>query len=1386
MHVVASGDTLSHLSRRYKTTVAAFMAANPKLADPNYIRVGQRLNIPRPPVKRERAPSTTVKKHTIKPKDTIWQLARDHGVSEQAIMDANPGVKPTRLIPGKELTIPEADEEVVPERPTVGAKVSAEPEPKVKARGPDSRSQLMQSQLHGQLKTEDTSKFAAEVKSLGVSLLKGQDIELDREVELGSLGTVEFKLDQEISDGDPRTYEQRAYNRSLRKTGEKAIWLKSGGSVELDTERETDDGKLEIDGELQATMERPYTYKKDDRDPAKLAGKLVENTTQPPLTGEAARELERGSRMTLEGTLGIEGDYETEKTETEVEFRGRAKLQMERLEGDNVEVSLETSRDIDAAMEGELRKDDKTTVEVELNADYDRGVKRTFELDLATSEGREAYDALAGFDGSRAVELAEGPGVTLKKEEETQLQRVRGKLEAERKLTDGEVEGSVELERRTTEDERRTSGTAQLSGKKEIDEETTADARLKLGRKRTEDLEDNTVTDELEVEGRAGVRTKLDEDTSLTAKTKLGTSSKVTGPDGKPIGAATTVDDIRELPEGATGRLRREGEVDADVKGESWKAGVLIERELEVKKERWSKGIVRSGSLTLDGSRDLEVGEDSKVGFSAKSSLGYRLELPLDGDEDQPLPLDAQRAQELPEGAEFELRGKASAGAKVTRELMGTELSGEHALEIDVERKSGDQVRVQVDLETATEFERNAAREADDDAERDWKLGYKGSTEVETRTYGVYDLDLSKTEHREVYDSLITGDTESADALGLRAQPKDERSLTNSDELTGEAEVSEWLGVSGSVERTSMSPSDWKVRRDSERRAFSEAQEKEGKEVRWLQVESEVNPKFGRTFTDPVTVGVSPRARVETGARVRYQAMVPSVDGEGADVSPPLKADDAQALARGSEFLFEREGQLETSFGAKVGYEMEESGTKVGASLETSGNSEGRSEVGVRVRRLEGEKVEVTLEDTSRSTQGSLLRARVGVEVDTETLSGADSIGIVTDTLDRKLNKWLRVEGKIEDSTSSTDREDVRFELDLSKPEARSAYEQLLAFDGDRAIALAAKTRAGEDTGVTITSGTTERVDQRSEERSLEVGPDTLYLSKALRSDRTRIDQWSERMRRTDTSEFEGKYKGLLGRKQEVDWEAVWVRSHDDPKGRGFYRLQYKDEDPISSKKQVRRAIRLADELETEPARPIKAEKSSDRGLSRILGDLSYHGETETNMDVFFTQSGIESLAKYSEEEAYEAYAKTLIDRGEIDEAPGWVTGGAKARKPLVELERLDADIGLDQREYQNKTRELEIEYYRATKREAWQDEEHFSAAHAFASMVGSIREGEDPARWGKAFADLGDRARFEFYDALSTMNRLAGSDEVLVNRFQIEGDAVDVLMKEEGRTSRP
>jgi len=103
-YTIRAGDTLFVLAQRYGTTVAAITTANPGL-NPNNLQVGQVICVPGiagPPA--PPCPNGTL--YTIRPGDTFYLLASRFGVSLQALLAANPGIDPNRLVVGQRICLP--------------------------------------------------------------------------------------------------------------------------------------------------------------------------------------------------------------------------------------------------------------------------------------------------------------------------------------------------------------------------------------------------------------------------------------------------------------------------------------------------------------------------------------------------------------------------------------------------------------------------------------------------------------------------------------------------------------------------------------------------------------------------------------------------------------------------------------------------------------------------------------------------------------------------------------------------------------------------------------------------------------------------------------------------------------------------------------------------------------------------------------------------------------------------------------------------------------------------------------------------------------------------------------------------------------------------------
>ncbi|MCS6842921.1 MAG: peptidoglycan DD-metalloendopeptidase family protein [Caldilineales bacterium] len=107
-HVVQPGDTLAALAERYASTVPAIVAAN-RLADPDRIAVGQTLVIP--PAYMPLVPIEA------RPGDTWETLARQHGLSADALRQLNAAAPGERLWVGQDLFVPASPEAASPALP---------------------------------------------------------------------------------------------------------------------------------------------------------------------------------------------------------------------------------------------------------------------------------------------------------------------------------------------------------------------------------------------------------------------------------------------------------------------------------------------------------------------------------------------------------------------------------------------------------------------------------------------------------------------------------------------------------------------------------------------------------------------------------------------------------------------------------------------------------------------------------------------------------------------------------------------------------------------------------------------------------------------------------------------------------------------------------------------------------------------------------------------------------------------------------------------------------------------------------------------------------------------------------------------------------------------
>jgi membrane-bound lytic murein transglycosylase D len=110
VHRVRRGETLSHIARRYRTSVSTLRRYN-SLRNPNRLWPGQRIKVPQrgasravPPPAPPPEPAGTVVAYTVRRGDNLWRLARRYATTVGAIQRDN-GLASDRLRIGQVLKI---------------------------------------------------------------------------------------------------------------------------------------------------------------------------------------------------------------------------------------------------------------------------------------------------------------------------------------------------------------------------------------------------------------------------------------------------------------------------------------------------------------------------------------------------------------------------------------------------------------------------------------------------------------------------------------------------------------------------------------------------------------------------------------------------------------------------------------------------------------------------------------------------------------------------------------------------------------------------------------------------------------------------------------------------------------------------------------------------------------------------------------------------------------------------------------------------------------------------------------------------------------------------------------------------------------------------------
>ena len=110
IYVVQAGDTLGAIAKKFGVTVAALQEVN-AISDPNRLQIGQELVIPQRQVEAtvtstSVSPTMAPDVYVVQAGDTLGAIAKQYGVTVEALQEANAISDPTLLQIGQKLIIP--------------------------------------------------------------------------------------------------------------------------------------------------------------------------------------------------------------------------------------------------------------------------------------------------------------------------------------------------------------------------------------------------------------------------------------------------------------------------------------------------------------------------------------------------------------------------------------------------------------------------------------------------------------------------------------------------------------------------------------------------------------------------------------------------------------------------------------------------------------------------------------------------------------------------------------------------------------------------------------------------------------------------------------------------------------------------------------------------------------------------------------------------------------------------------------------------------------------------------------------------------------------------------------------------------------------------------
>lgn len=581
------------------------------------------------------------------------------------------------------------------------------------------------------------------------------------------------------------------------------------------------------------------------------------------------------------------------------------------------------------------------------------------------------------------------------------------------------------------------------------------------------------------------------------------------------------------------------------------------------------------------------------------------------------------------------------------------------------------------------------------------------------------------------------------------------------------------------------------IREDEIRKACDEAFRRDGCDIVWIESEGISEIGGGKGGTLPIGTVADASAALKLSGIVRYRRLEPYESASGKllkgqalvnAANVPITATLARRMPAGGEFEIAGEGNV--SFVPEIEHVVgpNTKGASLGATAKIGGQVKFKGETTVSVQRLPfGEEVLVKIAKgrSSNADLGGAITA--GAQLKKETYDQMPQLGrgALKFLLDRLglpdapafVKKYLQSQIQVKSRYERRGSEIARYVFDLSKPGARQAYDEIFTrFSLKKTKALIEANdpciraqKAGEKMSI-FEKGVAARI-----------GDTKVYLLSALSAERegnVSIDGRASVLYRD--CKFEKNYVNWIWGEQKIKWEAVSV-DNTKTSPQSYFHLAYSNRDRVTQQSQIELFLRFARSLGIRTKLVADSGEIEPEQLAKVLADRD---DTETRVDVYFTNEGVGRIAKASKEECVKAYLEADVELSQAKTAPV-----SEILQRFLQISQMWFFVRVF---YWGEMSRLREEYaQRVPGRGIDADAKILSEASEFAENVTKMA-GQDEKSTRDFFMKLAKASGFEYMRKIAALTKLATTEESILHELSISGGGLTLGAVDEGEILHP